>query len=59
MVVGKHALVTSNVRTFAVDLATHRQVWRDEGGGPLTLSPNGVLYIQRQFGDGIRAFNLR
>lgn len=59
VVVGKHALVSNYWRTFAVDLTTHLQVWRDEGGGPLTLSPNGALYVQRQGHDDLRVFNLQ
>lgn len=59
VVVGKYAFVSNYWRTFAVDLTTRLQVWRDEGGGPLTLSPNGALYVQRQGHDDLRVFNLQ
>lgn len=59
VVSGKHAFVSNFWRTLAVDLTTRKEVWRDNGGGPMTLSPNGALYVQRHFDGGMRAFNLQ
>ena len=37
--------VSTGAATFAVDLASHRQVWSYPMGGMLAMGANGVLYI--------------
>ena len=37
--------VSTTTRTFAIDIATHRDVWSTPRTGRLALSSNGVLYI--------------
>ncbi|MEJ6001665.1 outer membrane protein assembly factor BamB family protein [Paucibacter soli] len=58
LIVGKHALVSSRWMSYAIDLTTRQSVWQDKVGGPLALSPNGALYIQRTFAPGYRVINL-
>lgn len=59
-------LVTSNLlfastasTTYAVDLATRRQVWSYPMGGALSLSAEGVLYIAQREGGKLAAIGLR
>lgn len=49
--------VSTNLATYAVDRATHRTVWSVPLAGKLSLSKNGVLYVQTA--DEISAFNLK
>lgn len=58
-------LATNNVlfvsfadAVHAIDLATHRSVWKAEVGGHLALSKNGVLYLSKHNAP-LRAFNIR
>jgi PQQ-like domain len=37
--------VSSALTTYAVDLGSHSQVWSYPGGGQLSLSPSGLLYV--------------
>ncbi|MFL6635821.1 MAG: PQQ-binding-like beta-propeller repeat protein [Massilia sp.] len=39
------AFVSSDNRTVAIDLATHKAVWSYPRGGDMSVSSNGVLYI--------------
>ncbi|HEX8606939.1 MAG TPA: PQQ-binding-like beta-propeller repeat protein [Pseudoduganella sp.] len=52
------AFVSSDDRTVAIDLATHRIVWDHPAGGELSISNRGVLYIGGE-GGKITAINLR
>lgn len=52
------AFVSSNSRTLAIDLATHKTVWSYPLGGDLSVSSRGVLYILNDFG-AITAINLQ
>jgi outer membrane protein assembly factor BamB len=49
--------VSTNLATYAVDLSTHSAVWSVPLVGKLSLSKNGVLYIQAA--DEISAFNVK
>jgi hypothetical protein len=51
------ALVSTNQNTYAIDLATQRLLWSYPASGNLSLSANGVLYIQRA--SDIVAFNTK
>jgi outer membrane protein assembly factor BamB len=59
MVVAKNVLlVASYNRTYAVDLATHRETWSYPAAGQLSVSKDGVLFIAG--GDGkVTAIDLR
>ncbi len=48
--------VSTSLATYAVDLSTHMTVWSVPLVGKLSVSKNGVLYIQAA--DEISAFNL-
>ena len=48
--------VSTNLATYAVDLSTHMTVWSVPLVGKLSVSKNGILYIQAA--DEISAFNL-
>lgn len=37
--------VSTDLRTYAVDMATHAAVWSYPMGGALSISPSGILYI--------------
>ena len=45
LVVGQHAFVGLNGKTFAVDLQTHQSTWSYPFQGSLAASAQGVLYI--------------
>jgi len=51
------AFVSTNLATYAVDRATHLTAWSVPIVGKLSLSQNGVLYIQAA--DKISAFNVK
>jgi len=51
------AFISSQNRTVAIDLMTHKVVWSYPMGGDLSISSRGVLYILSEFGD-IAAINL-
>ena len=51
------AFVSTNLATYAVDLTKHVAVWSVPLVGKLSLSSNGVLYIQAA--DEISAFNVK
>jgi Putative Ig domain/PQQ-like domain len=40
------AFVSTNLSTYAIDLATHKPVWSYPVTGNLALSSNGVLYLE-------------
>jgi hypothetical protein len=40
------AFVSTNLSTYAIDLATHKPVWSYPVIGNLALSSNGVLYLE-------------
>ena len=40
------AFVSTNLVTYAIDITTHRAVWSYPLSGHLSLSQNGILYIQ-------------
>lgn len=40
------AFVSTNLSTYAVDLATHKAVWSYPASGNLALSSDGVLYLE-------------
>jgi outer membrane protein assembly factor BamB len=44
------AFVSTSANTYAIDLASHRQVWSYPAAGSLALSSQGILFIAR--GDG-------
>ncbi|MUI16326.1 PQQ-binding-like beta-propeller repeat protein [Massilia dura] len=50
--------VGAEKKTVAIDIATHRTVWEHPGGGQLSISNRGVLYIAGTDGK-ITAINLR
>jgi outer membrane protein assembly factor BamB len=51
-IVTKNVLFTSTTaNTYAVDLATQRQVWAYPAGGALSLSSQGVLFIAQTTGN--------
>ncbi|MFK3739957.1 PQQ-binding-like beta-propeller repeat protein [Massilia sp. TN1-12] len=52
------AFVSNSSRTLAIDLATHKVVWRYPFGGDLSISSNGVLYISSTKGTLV-AINLQ
>src|SRR5205807_1222709 len=39
--------VSTNLRVYAIDLATHQVAWVYPHPGPLALSANGILYVTR------------
>jgi outer membrane protein assembly factor BamB len=43
-------LVSTAANTYAVDLASHAQVWTYPAGGHLTLSAQGILFIAQSSG---------
>jgi len=43
-------LVTTAANTYAVDLASHQQVWSYPAGGHLSLSAQGILFIAQSSG---------
>jgi len=43
-------LVSTAANTYAVDLATHAQVWAYPAGGSLALSAQGILFIAQSSG---------
>jgi hypothetical protein len=43
-------LVSTAANTYAVDLASHSQVWSYPAGGHLTLSAQGILFIAQSSG---------
>jgi hypothetical protein len=43
-------LVSTAANTYAVDLASHAQVWAYPAGGHLTLSAQGILFIAQSSG---------
>lgn len=49
IVTDSHALVSSDIATYALDLRSHRVAWSIPIGGDLTLG-EGVLYIAQNFG---------
>lgn len=49
--------VSFEKHAYAIDLATHQTVWTFERGGPMTLSRNGVLYLNGS--TGLFAFNVK
>lgn len=57
-------LVTTNLvfvstanNTYAIDRSTHENVWMHPAGGELSISANGILYIQGV--SRLTAINLR
>jgi hypothetical protein len=51
MIVTKNMLLVSTAtNTYAVDLATHQQVWSYPAGGSLALSAQGILFIAQSTG---------
>jgi outer membrane protein assembly factor BamB len=54
--------VSTDQRVYAIDLATHQTVWTYPYGGRLSISSNGILYVNRGGAafstDGIAAINL-
>jgi outer membrane protein assembly factor BamB len=53
------AFVSSESRTVAIDLGTHKAVWSYPLGGDLSISSNGVLYILGTNGGALAAVNLQ
>jgi len=49
--------VSTNLATYAIDLATHKAVWSYPAGGRLALSRSGILYIQNP--EAVVAVNLK
>ena len=49
--------VSSNLSTYAIDLASHRAVWSYPQMGRLALTQNGILYIQGE--TWLTAINLK
>jgi hypothetical protein len=49
--------VSTNLATYAIDVSTHRTVWSYPLPGRLSLSRNGILYLQGK--DLLLAFNLK
>jgi len=43
-------LVSTAANTYAVDLASHNQVWTYPAGGHLSLSAQGILFIAQSSG---------
>ena len=63
-VVSTNNLVFVSTRrgVYAIDRATHQQVWTYPYAGKLSISANGVLYVRRGFlwfGKGLAAINLQ
>jgi hypothetical protein len=46
LLTNKLAFVSTNLATYAIDLASHKTVWSYPQTGRLALSKNGVFYIQ-------------
>jgi len=42
--------VSTAANTYAVDLASHAQVWTYPAGGQLALSAQGILFIAQSSG---------
>jgi PQQ-like domain len=61
VVVGQHAFVAIDGKTFAVDLQTRQSVWTYPYVGPLAVSAQGVLYLVDNAGvvPRLHAINLR
>ncbi len=53
----KHVFVSTDVATYAIERAAHEAVWSVPYSGKLSLSKNGILYIQGT--SEIRAFNVK
>ena len=57
---GNLAFVSSGWSTIAVDLASHKVVWRHTRGGEMSVSNRGVLYIHnRSITGSLTAVNLQ
>jgi len=57
LLTGNLVLISTNLATYAIDLASHQAVWSYPLPGRLALSQNGVLYIQGQ--QFLTAINLK
>lgn len=54
--------VSTQRAVYAIDRATHQQVWTYPYGGKISISANGVLYVRRGFiwfGSALAAINLQ